>query len=201
MERFKSKFVLIIMLVGILLLTGCDNFKGNTNQASDEVTLTPEVSQNNQDTESKEKPNPSKEGSASITRAAQSPGVNKELSVYTVNADDGNLQPVIARVSDNNVITPELIVKTVVEAMADQSIMIGIDSVTTKDEAVIVSFQKDKAPYTNMGSGYETAILNAIAQSLIDNLDGYSKVIYRVEGKAYKSETLNMGINEVYMQQ
>jgi Sporulation and spore germination. len=203
MERFKSKFVLIIMLVGILLLTGCGKFRLNTNQASDEVTVTPGVTQNNQEKETNQ--NNGELGSTntdgnSVTKAVTKPVANKELSVYTVNADDGNLEPVIARVQEGSPITPELVVKTVIEAMADQSIFVATDSVTSKDDTVIVSFQKDKAPYSNMGSGYEAAILNAIAQSLIDDLDGYNKVIYRVEGKAYESDAFKMGINEVYMQ-
>ena len=45
----------------------------------------------------------------------------------------------------------------------------------------------DKAPLTNVGAGFEEAILNAIAQSIADNLDDYNKVIYRVEGGPYKS--------------
>ena len=52
-----------------------------------------------------------------------------------------------------------------------------------------------------MGSGNEAAILDAIAQSLLDNLTDYSKVIFRVEGKAYVSGVFEMDINDVYMKE
>jgi cytoskeletal protein RodZ len=215
MKQFNKKFILIIMLTGIFLLTGCDKVKLNTYNASQEdsdteVTITPE--ENNTDAADKEavtsdtqaltttedQANPS---DSTPTPLAIQPAANTELQVYNVNADTSDIEPVTALIPDGNDITPQLIVDTVVESLADQSIVIGIDSVTTKDDAIIVSFIKDKAPYSNLGSGYEQAILDAIAQSLIDNLSDYSKVIYRIEGNAYTSGVFEYGIDEPYLEE
>jgi len=127
------------------------------------------------------------------------PTQNVELMIYVVdNSDD--LDPVYALVPADKEITPQLIVDTVVDSMADRSIFIGIESVTTEGDTVIVSFSSDKAPLKDVGAGFETAILNAIAQSIVDNLDEYNKVIYRVEGGPYKSGHLELGIDEVYFE-
>ncbi|MDD3174253.1 MAG: GerMN domain-containing protein [Herbinix sp.] len=212
MGQYNKKFLLITMLISIFLLTGCDKFSfgifnASKEETNSEVTVVPEENQNKKDkgntTNSKVTISPSMEATVESTLPTQAviqPAANLELPVYTVNAEQGNLEPVTARVEEGSELTPELIVNTVVEALADQSITIGIDSVTTDKDAVIVSFKKDESPASNMGSGYEGAIMDAIAQSLIDNLDDYSKVIFRIEGKAYVSGVFEMDINDVYMQ-
>jgi len=133
------------------------------------------------------------------TQAPIQPNANKDLQVYTVNSITAEIEPVTALVPQNSKITAQLVVDTVVESLADQSIIIKVDSVTTEDDKIIVSFDKDKAPYSDMGSGYEAAILDAIAQSLIDNLKEYKKVIYRIENNAYVSGVFEYGINEAYL--
>ncbi len=208
MERFTKKFVFLLLLCGCFLLTGCNKFSFGIFDASKEepdteISSVPEDSQKNENrnkeavTVSPAEKAPSVTASANILQTTDS----IELTVYTVNAEDSNKIPVTARISGENKITPELIVSTVIEALADEGITIGVDKVTEEKDAVIVSFQKDKAPYTNMGSGNEAAILDAIAQSLIDNLTDYSKVIFRVEGKAYVSGVFEMDINDVYMKE
>ena len=206
MERFTKKLVFLLILCGCFLLTGCNKFSfgffdASKEELDTEISSVPEDSQKNGNKEavtvSPAEKAPSVTASANILQTSDS----IELTVYTVNAEDSNKIPVTARISGENKITPELIVSTVIEALADEGITIGIDKVTEEEDAVIVSFQKDKAPYTNMGSGNEAAILDAIAQSLLDNLTDYSKVIFRVEGKAYVSGVFEMDINDVYMKE
>lgn len=201
MGRFNKKFILIIMLLGIFLLTGCN--KLSYNNASDEgnssVTVVPDDSQSDMKDATNITPTtePDSNSKANATTAAQ-----QELPIYTVDTQggSGNIMPVTALVPGDSELTPEFIVDKVVESLADQSIKIGIDSVTTKKNAVIVSFIKKEAPYQNMGSEYEINILNAFAQSLIDNLKDCEKVIFRIEGKAYESGSLEYGIDEPYME-
>ena len=119
--------------------------------------------------------------------------------IYVVNNSTG-LDPVTALVPADSEITPQLIVDTVVESMADQSLVVGIESVTTQDDVVIISFYSDQPPLSNVGSGLENAILDALAQSLTDNLDDYNKIIYRVEGNAYKSGHIELDIDEIYFE-
>jgi hypothetical protein len=92
-------------------------------------------------------------------------------------------------------------VEKVVESMADETFMIGIDDVDEEGDAIIVSFLDNQPPVMNVGSSVEGEILDAIAQSLLDNLEGeYEKVIFRVMGKAYSSGHFEFGINQVYME-
>lgn len=210
MERFNKKHLFLLLLCGIFLLTGCNKFSfgifdASKEGADTEITSVPEDNQketgeNNKETVTDVPTKGAPEATASPEGVTPQAADNMELPIYTVNAEDGNIVPVTARVSAGSEYKPELIVDTVIDALADEGITIGVDSVTSEKDAVIVSFLKDKAPYTNMGSEYEAAILNAIAQSLIDNLNDYDKVIFRIEGNAYVSGTFEKGINEVYME-
>ncbi len=125
----------------------------------------------------------------------------KELSIYTIDGETAEKIALTAVVSADREIDPKLIVDKVVESMADQAFMIGIDSVTTQDDAIIVSFLDNQPPVMNVGSSVEGEILDAIAQSLLDNLeDKYHKVIYRVMGEAYVSGHFAYDINHVYLE-
>ncbi len=101
-------------------------------------------------------------------------------------------------IPDDTEISAELIIDKVVEAMADKSLQIGIESVTTDADKIIVSFYSDQPPLANVGAGIELAILDAIGQSLIDNLPDYNKIIYQVEKGAYVSGHMVLGIDEAY---
>lgn len=209
MVRLNKKLILIILLAAIFLLTGCDKFKIGTIHSSDDdpavtVTSVPDHTGDNEVGDNDNSGDVSNNDSESEPNQLSPTPVPKladvELPIYTIN-DDGALEPVTALVPEGSDITPQLVVDKVVESLADQFITIGIESVTQENEAVIVSFKKDQAPYVNMGSEYEANILNSFAQSLIDNIDSVKKVIFRVEGKAYESGSYAYGIDEPYMSQ
>lgn len=125
----------------------------------------------------------------------------KELSIYSIDGQTAEKVILTAVVSSESDITPQLIVEKVVESMADETFMIGIDSVTCVEDAVIVSFLDNQPPVINVGSSVESEILDAIAQSLLDNLEGkYHKVIYQVMGKAYTSGHYRFDLNQVYLE-
>ncbi len=122
------------------------------------------------------------------------------LSIYSIDSQSEEKISVTAMVSSGKEITPEMIVDKVVESMVDETFMIGIDEVTTEGDAVIVSFLEGQPPVTNVASSVENEILDAIAQSLLDNLDDYHKVIFRIMGGAYQSDHIELDLNTVYME-
>lgn len=210
MKRYNKYLILMLIIIGVLYLSGCKNISLKTYTNSDSKDNN-KIENNNdkadidilKEDDTKEPDNKNDEDDDKAvetpTPTTIQPIENKELLIYVVNSSI-ELDPVTALVPANEVITPELIVDTVVESMADQSLIIGVESVTTKDDAVIISFYSDKPPLTNVGSGLENAILDAIAQSLTENLESYSKVIYRVEGGPYVSGHIELGIDEVYFE-
>ncbi|HHV13892.1 MAG TPA: hypothetical protein GXX75_26855 [Clostridiales bacterium] len=226
MKQFSKLFIMVIMLVGMLLLTGCDKFNFSTFDASKEETdagitkdadkdpdssgedtestgAETKIGTNNEETKTPASSdnNTEKTGGSTPTPSLIQPTESIDLQIYTVNATTGDIEAVTASIPKSSKLTPELVTDTVVESMADQSIIIGIKDVTTKDDSIIVNFNKDNPPYKNFGSGYEGAILNAFAQSLLDNLKDYHKIIFRIDDKAYAGGAFEYGINEVYLEE
>ncbi len=205
MKRYNKFLILILILISLLSFTGCKLkiFKDNDNkdnkiESNDDITDI----DNSDDYDIEDIDNKDDEhnlDSETPTPTIIQPKENVELLIYVVNSNT-LLDPVTALVPADSEITPELIVETVVDSMADQSLVIGVESVTKQDDTVIISFYSDKPPLSNVGSGLETAILDAFAQSLIENLDDYNKIIYRVEGGPYISGHIELGINEVYVE-
>lgn len=205
MKHFNKNIILILILVSLFALTGCSNIKLKTFKDADETNNNVEKKEDTTeiDASKNEKADPdSTEDSAdseSPTPTTMQTIENTELIIYVVNSST-NLDPVTALIPADSEITPELIVDTVVDSMADQSLALGIESVTTKDDSVIISFFSNQPPLSDVGSGLETAILDALAQSITENLDAYHKIIYRVEGGAYISGHIEMGIDEIYFE-
>lgn len=185
--------LLLVMLVSISLLSGCkkqDDTKNAQQQTtSADVTNETEIAQ---EPMTKEIPS---ESDASQTPA---PPETTDLLLYGIQNETLETEQMKVSIPKDTKITPELIVNQVVSLFEENSIEIGIDSVTMKGDTVVVSFQADKAPLVNVGSGVETTILDSISMSLLDNISDCKKVIFQVEGKAYMSGHIELGIDEVY---
>lgn len=131
-----------------------------------------------------------------ITSGTTLPLQYEEVTIYSI--DSVSLEKVAITVLMNEV-TPELIVEQVVSAMKDDAFYVEVNDVILKDDAVIVDFKADAPPVVGVGAGVEGAILDAIGQSILDNLSEYSKIIYRIEGGAYETGHFELGIDEVYI--
>lgn len=197
-----KKLFLILTISCLIFVTACNN-KEKLSVGEISTTITNESAQKNSlDTTETEitdnvgNETKSSENSSDVTIA---PVANKEISIYSMNDSTFQVEAAVALVSQNSEITPELIVDLVVDSLADRSVLVGIDEITTKDDAVIVSFLADQPPLVNVGASEEAAILDAIAQSLVDNLDQYTKVIFRVNGGPYVSKNFKYGIDKVYL--
>jgi len=96
-------------------------------------------------------------------------------------------------------VTIDSIVEEVVSAMKDEAFFIGINDVFLQGDMVVVDFRADTAPVIDVGSSVEGTILDAIGQSILDNLSECAGVIFRIEGGPYETGHFEMGIDEVYI--
>lgn len=199
MKNKCNLYLLTTLTLCIILLSGCKN-KVNTDNAGDitngSVTtgvaeITPDLfeSDNRKENDNDLIPTPN------VTMMA-----TKEISIYSMNASSTQKEAITALVPESTEITPNLIVEMVEDAMADASFVIGIDSVTINNDTVIVSFRDDKPPVVNVSKEAETAILDAIAQSLLDNLQDYTKVNFRILGNSYQTDNYSFDLNYIYME-
>lgn len=178
--------LIAIMILCMICVCGCERRQAVEKQPSptNEVTITIQ---------------PTIEPTKEVAIEIQALDEQRELSIYSIDSQSAEKISITAMISSGKEITPEMIVDKVVESMVDETFMIGIDEVTTDGDAVIVSFLDDQPPVTNVSSSVEGEILDAIAQSLLDNLEDYHKVIFRVLGGPYESSHIMMDQNTVYM--
>lgn len=215
MKQYNKRFIVLSILFCVLVLSGCKNIRfdiiGKDKAPVDQTekdNKTHEKGENDKKEKKDEILVKKDEIGGVVTHTAiptleemapviVQPGENELLMIYTVNSN-ADIEAVAAAIPKGEKITPTLIVDTVVDSMADNSLMIGVESVLTEDDIVIVNFYKDQPPVTNVGAGFESNILDAIAQSITDNSEDYSKVIYRIEGEAYASGHIELDLDEVY---
>lgn len=209
-KRDKRRIFCIMMITLALSVSACkqpNKKQGNdssiTNSMENTIDDTLDTQNNNDEKDIKSQDSvvdDSKDTTEETDIEVVKPVATKEVSIYTMNETTLEVEMVTALIPAESEITPQLIVDLVSDSLADRLVTVGLESVTTEGDAVIVSFLSDQPPLTNVGSGLENTILNAFAQSLVDNLkDKYPKVIFRNEGKAYSSGHFEFELNEVFL--
>ena len=122
----------------------------------------------------------------------------KSIQIYTI--DEQNLESIAAKVvlTKGEKRTTKNIVGKVVTLFQAHAINIQIDFVKVEDDIAYISFKKNGAPVIGVSEVVEEVILESISKSIIDNMNKISKIVFKVEGNAYKSENLSLEENEVY---
>lgn len=212
-RKLSYKISFVLLSIAILTAEGCSKKTGGdppaataspTGQATqapapeEEETAAPEDSRNPEATEEPE----ASAASLKPLEKEETPGPDasmKEMSIYTMNEISMECEDTTVYVPKNEKITSQVIVDAVTASFQERGIEVGIDSIQEDGDKVIVSFTKNKAPLENVGSTVESAILDCISQSLLDNLEKCKKVIFRVEGKAYESGHYAFDLDYVYL--
>ena len=127
-------------------------------------------------------------------------GEMRELQIYTLSADLENVEAVTALVSVEGDLTPEIIIEVVLEAMADAAYFVEVTDISIEDDMIIVDFCKEAPPVTNTSHAVEVAILDAIGQSLLDNLLAYNRISYSIEGEVYQTKNIELVLGESYIE-
>lgn len=189
-QRHYGRLLLFLFLC-MIYITGCDKVQSSeaqSQQKDDNIEL------------QVEKPSEKVAPIDPTSEVTQPLDNMQELSIYSIDKQTAEKISITAMVRADKELTPQIIVDKVVESMADETFVIGIDSVKTSDDTIIVSFKDDQPPVTNVGSGVEADILDAIAQSLLDNLPDYHKVIYRIMDGPYETGHFMFGVDTVYLE-
>lgn len=217
-RQFKTLFcILLITVCAVFLITGCKNNNkqsenGNNVEELQEEENTLQNTTNNEEESDTNTALKNEETTVDSTDATvkeedatneeadkqQDSQSTKELSIYTINDETLETEPVIANIPSDTEVTPQVVVDQVLEAFADNSYVVTVQNVSQEGEAIIVNFSKDSAPVINVGASVECTTLDCISYSLLDNIPDCKKVIFRIDGEAYSSGHIEKGINEPY---
>jgi len=194
--RCRCKKVSVIFLLCCTLMSGCG---ANGKQDQEHYLASGGISQGGNQLESDGLIGSTQSGSYD-SASTEVPPRTKEVKIYTIDRE-ATLDKTVS-VAENEEITPQLIVKLVVSDIEDKSYVIKVNEVLTEviDDGTytVVDFDASAPPVLDVGEGTETAILDAIAFSILDNMPDCSGVIYRVDGQAYKSSYHSYDYNRVY---
>jgi len=123
----------------------------------------------------------------------------KEIYFYTVNPDTFETEAVSAVVQSGFAEDPNELILLICDSLEDVGYEIGIKSAELDGDNVVVDFYSETCPVIGLAEEEEKAVLDAIAQSLLDNLVGQNGVVFQVMGEAYESENFSFGQYYVYM--
>ncbi len=123
----------------------------------------------------------------------------KEIYFYTVNPDTFETEAVSAVVQSDFAEDPNELILLICDSLEDVGYEIGIKSAKLDGDNVVVDFYSGTCPVAGLTEEEEKAVLDAIAQSLLDNLVEQNGVVFQVMGEAYESENFSFGQYYVYM--
>lgn len=109
------------------------------------------------------------------------------------------MEEVTSLVAGDGTMTPKELVDYITATMEDVSVTVTVSDVTVEDTSIIVDFDSTSVPVRYANARLEGAILDALAQSLLDNFTEYTSVIFRAGGEAYQSENKTFDRNYIYM--
>lgn len=184
--RAKARF----LLVGLLLLS-CSSFlfgcKTDTPPSGVEVTKAPTVTV--------------APPSVTVTEVPgdEHPGGLIRVTYYTVNASNASIKSAMVIVGSRLEVTPKKLVDLVVDSLSDQSVILSVDDISVEDGNCIISFTDSIVTLAARGDHLEDAILDACAQSVLDNIPDCKSVMYRINGEAYVTSGHTFSKDHIYL--
>ena len=122
-----------------------------------------------------------------------------EVFYYTVNPDTFETEAVSSIIKSDVATDPQTLIILIGDSLEDAGYEVGINWAELDGENVVVDFYPDTCPVTGLTEEEEKAVLDAIAQSLLDNLAEQSGVVFQIMGDAYESDNFSFGQNYIYM--
>lgn len=135
------------------------------------------------------------EANPSATPAPTNKSTIETLAIYSINSDNMTLIPVSVKKGPQE-LSPSYVAGLVQENLNEKDIVIM--DIQQKGKKVIVSFDPEGKPVKNCSAKMETLILEAFANSLLDNVKNCTQVIFRCGEGEYKSNQYSFGKNEVF---
>lgn len=182
MRKYNNKEFYKRLAIGILLFTFCFAIGACGIQEDPDSIAIQEGGETSEDDIEKETTNEGK----------------KKIQIYTMDPDSLQAEEIMVEIDAFDGLTAQLIVESVLNLFETQGQEIGVNTIEQDENTVIVDFNGEKAPVATVGSAEETAILDCISMSLLDNLEECQQVVFHVDGESYESGHYGFEFNEAY---
>ena len=176
---------LILLTVGILFVVGL----AGCLSAGEELILTPTplVSAT---------PVPATPTPAPVT----TPSLNSEADtaiIYVLNPNTYEKKAITIAIENKSLSLLEF-ATVITDSLEDESFTVDLKEAYYEKTVAVVDFSKEGAPGVS-NPDCEAALLDCIGQSIIDNYDGCSAVVFRIDGEAYRTANLSLERDEAYL--
>jgi len=121
------------------------------------------------------------------------------LMIYTVNATTESVVSTTVMVAQDTEVTPVLVTDYIVDALEDESLTVSFEGIDYDNGICVVDFDDSIYAIANKSADLENAVLDAIAQSILDNVEGCMKVVYRIHDASYSTKNRTFAYDFVYM--
>lgn len=118
---------------------------------------------------------------------------------YSVNASNATVRNSTVMEREDLVITPELILGYLIDSLEDESVTLSYNSVTMENGGVVIDFDDSIRRIAKSSAELENAVLDAAAQSILDNVEGCVSITYHINGGAYTTDNISFGYYDTYM--
>jgi len=180
----KRKTIFILIIAFSIFLCGCSNNTPDSDEGK--------AGQNSFNPTQTQKPTIAIPNFGEVTE-------HEEIEIYSVGESSFQKEAVTALVTTGEALTPEVVIELVDATFEERGFNVVFEEVTTSDDTIIVSFGENSVQLSMKDARIESCILEAIAQSLLDNLETYSGIVFRVQGEAYKSLNNSFDKEYIYM--
>lgn len=125
------------------------------------------------------------------------PVPKENITIYSL--DSAGFEKIAISVKvENEPITLFELAKKISGSLEDESFSVKIKNAYFEKTTAVVDFEKDGAPGFS-SPNYESSLLDCIAQSIIENYENCTAVVFRIDGEAYVSDNFTFGIDEAYL--
>lgn len=133
------------------------------------------------------------------TETPANPAIDQQsitLNLYTIDYDTMECVPNETNVDTSFVKNADNIIAKVIETFIEKPIILQTETVP---DGVVVYFDNEAVPVKGVSEDMETAMLDSICYSLIDNLEDCKNVYIRTNQGAYVSDNMSLEYDESYL--
>lgn len=140
------------------------------------------------------------EASPEITEEPVRPMELKPVKFYSLNADTFEIEVQKSVISGSTEITPEYVLSLISGSLEEIGIEVIYNSAEFTNAAIYIDFSSSSNFLRDVDENIETNILDASAQSILDNFPGCGSIVFSIDGGPYVSDYFNMADDFVYME-
>lgn len=122
------------------------------------------------------------------------------LAYYSLNGTTYEKELNKAMVSGKTDTTPDYVLSLFVSSLEEIDIDVSLNETKAEGNTLFIDVQSTSGYLNGADEELETAILDAAAQSILDNFKECEKIIFLTDGGAYKSGNFDFSTDYVYME-